>query len=197
MVLLDGRWGERGEQGGTTGRGDPEEGRGRADAVGGAEERRTGKGREGSPVVVGSPMNYGGRHPRVRLLTPMPSKARSQCGLGGILRRIHLAGVFGLNSVNYPPGFPAEFPPSAVCRRLRGKGPEAGPVAARCEKVVLCATVPSASFSSAPNLRRAERSPPPISPRLPRGWALALAWGRARGRTRRKEHVEHDQKGLG
>ena len=183
-------------RGGTTGRGDPEEGRGRADAVGGGEEKRTGKGRE--PCCRGVPYELRGPPPSTHGLGFLRQcLPRRPMRFGRDPTTDPFGGCFWAEFRELPPRFPAEFPPSAVCRRLRGKGPEAGPVAARCEKVVLCATVPSASFSSAPNLRRAERSPPPISPRLPRGWALALAWGRARGRTRRKEHVEHDQKGLG
>ena len=94
-------------------------------------------------------------------------------------------GCFGLNSVNYPPGFPAEFPPSAVCRRLqyaeKDQRPDQWQLDARkWSNVRLCRLLLSALlriFAEQSVLR------PPFRQGyfLPGGWALALAWGRARG----------------
>ena len=124
-MVLDGRWGEQGEQGGTThrerrggerGEGRGGEGRGRCGRWRRGEENRTGKGALLSWGPSLPSLRTRGRHPRQSLpMRPMRF---------GRDPTTHLAGVFGLNSVNYPPRFPAEFPPSAVCRRLRGKGPE-------------------------------------------------------------------------
>ena len=162
------------------------------------EERRREQGREGSPVVVGSPMNYGGRH-------PVPTASYANAFQGEVPMRFgrdpttHLAGVFGLNSVNYPPASRRNSRrlPSAADYAEKDQRPDQWQLDARkwCS-VRLCRLLLSALlriFAEQSVLR------PPFRQGyfLPGGWALALAWGRARGRTRRKEHVEHDQKGLG
>ena len=112
-------------RGGTTGRGDPEEGRGRADAVGGGEEKRTGKGRE--PCCRGVPYELRGPPPSTHgfLRQCLPRRGPNAVWAGSY---DPFGGCFWAEFRELPPRFPAEFPPSAVCRRLRGKGPEAGPV---------------------------------------------------------------------
>lgn len=169
-MVLDGRWGNRNREG------PPEEGRGEqggADAVGGGPMRRGEENREGSPVLLPSLI---GAATHGFLITPKPSNATNAVWAGSY---DPFGACFGLNSVNYPPPpppLPGGIP--AVCRLHSLRRQYLYPT--RCEKVVLCATVPSASFSSAPNLRRAERSPPPISRRDAK-LALALAWGRGGG----------------
>lgn len=125
--------------------------------------RRGEENREGSPVLLPSlTTTHTGPPPTVGLLTPKPSNATNAVWAGSY---DPFGACFGLNSVNYPPPpppLPGGIP--AVCRLHSLRRQYLYPT--RCEKVVLCATVPSASFSSAPNLRRAERSPPPISPRV-------------------------------